>query len=51
MKDSLSSFLKKIMASESMANPEDHKHCINFQLFTLEVELYCRGIAYAKEVY
>lgn len=54
MKDTLSSLKKKKkMASESVtavANPEDHKHCINFQLFTLEVELYCSGIAHAKQV-
>lgn len=50
MKDTL---LKKRMASESVtavANPEDHKHCIIFQKFTLKVELYCSGITYAKEV-
>lgn len=35
--------LKKKKMAESVtavANSEDHKHCINFQLFTLEVELY-----------
>lgn len=44
---------KKRTAFESVtavANPKDHKFCINFQMFTLEVELYCSGIAYAKKV-